>query len=88
MPGGRTGRNTPTYQAASALFRTGRYPCHICHQNPGTTVDHDPPLSNFPNPHMWHGQLKPACPTCQSKQGNRIARERQQQKKRATSRKW
>jgi hypothetical protein len=89
MSRGRTGRNTATYRKTSAIYRTGQYPCWICKQKPGTTVDHDPPLSTFPHPNLWHGTLKPACPTCQSRQGGKLAQQQRRQKQnKVTSRNW
>ncbi len=86
MAGGRLGRNNAAYRAAAAIYRQGQHLCHLCGDRPGTTVDHDPPLSTFPHPNLWHGTLKPACPTCQSRQGNRITREKRNG--RVVSRNW
>lgn len=69
---GRTGRRSAAYKAAAAEYRAGRYPCWICHERPGTTVDHDPPLSTAAHPALWTGRLRPACPTCQGRQGQRL----------------
>lgn len=88
MSGGRQGRNTPAYRVAALTYKTGKYTCHICGENPGTTVDHQPPLSNFPHPNLWHGQLLPACQPCQSKQGNQISQRNRRQKTRVVSRNW
>lgn len=73
---GRLGRNTLTYRRTADAYRTGQYPCHMCGIRPGTTVDHVPALTAFAHPSMWRGVLKPACATCQGRQGARITNER------------
>lgn len=67
------GRRNAVYVRTRKLFQTGNYLCWICGQRPGTTVDHDPPLSTFPHPNLWKGRLRPACQPCQSEQGKQIA---------------
>lgn len=84
---GSEGRRSSAYRRVSAEFRTGQYPCHICGVRPGTTVDHDPPLSTFKHWTLWQGVYRPACRTCQGVQGARIANERQG-RSRPASRQW
>lgn len=78
-----TGRRNAAYLAAAREFQRGQYPCalhydHTC-KRIGHTVEHDPPLSTFPNPAMWKGRYLPACSRCQSIQGARITNARRTQ---------
>lgn len=84
---GSEGRRSSAYRRVSAEYRTGNYPCHYGCGRPGLTVDHIPPLSEFPHHTMWQGKYLPACPTCQSRQGARITNERKGVA-RPTSRQW
>ena len=77
------GRNSATYKAMRRLFQTGRYPCHICGERPGTTVDHQPPLSTFAHPSQWTGRYYPACSACQSRQGAAITNARHRKQSRS-----
>ena len=60
---------TSAYVAAKRSLRGQR--CHICGA-PSDTVDHDPPLSSFPDWRSWKGRLRPACRRCQNRQGGRV----------------
>lgn len=81
---GSVGRRSATYRAVRARFQQGDLVCHLCRERPGLTVDHIPPLSDFPHPDLWHGELRPACAPCQSRQGGKLA----VAKRRRTSRRW
>lgn len=70
------GRRHAEYLAVGKLYRTGQYPCHICHTAPGITVDHVPPLSTATHPTLWQGQLLPACKPCNSRGGADITNRR------------
>ncbi len=69
---GSRGRRNATYVKTRELFKTGQWPCHVCGERPGTSVDHVPPLSSFPMPEMWVGRYLPACLPCQRQEGARI----------------
>jgi len=75
---GSEGRRSAAYRKTSALFKTGQFPCHFGCGRPGTTVDHEPPLRDFPNPNDWQGQWLPACRRCQCAQGGRLRTRTQQ----------
>ncbi len=80
---GRDGRRSKAYLTAAREYRTGNHPCHFGCGQPGTTVDHQPPLSTAPTPDQWQGVLLPACRRCQSRQGGLI---RQAKRRRAVKR--
>lgn len=80
---GSEGRRSAAYRRTAARFQQGDLPCWHCGLRPGTTVDHDPPLSSAPSIAAWHGVYRPACQPCQSKQGGKIAAERT-----AAARRW
>lgn len=85
--GSSRGRRTAAYIAARRYFRQTKAICWLCNERPGTTVDHHPPLHLYPNEQAWAangGQYRPACPTCQSRQGADIVNQR----KRKPSRQW
>lgn len=74
---GSAGRRNAVYTKTRTLYQQGNHPCTLASgpwcTGRGTTVEHDPPLSTFPHPDLWQGQLLPACKPCQSRQGAAIA---------------
>jgi hypothetical protein len=80
---GSEGRRDRNYLAAKREFQTGQYPCRFGCGRPGTTVDHDPPLSTFGHWTEWTGRYLPACQTCQARQGQAITT-----RKRYRQRRW
>jgi hypothetical protein len=74
--GSSAGRRNTAYITARRTFQTGTHPCWL-NSGPwctgrGTTVEHDPPLSTFAHPSLWHGRYRPACKPCQDRQGAAI----------------
>lgn len=85
---GSEGRRSSAYRRVAAEFKTGAYPCWICGERPGTTVDHQPPLSAFPHHTLWQGVYKPACKPCQDSQGGKIGVRALGRTPRPRSRQW
>lgn len=78
--GSSAGRRSAAYVRARTEFKTGHYPCTLATgpwcTGRGTTVEHDPPLSTVPDPALWRGVYRPACPECQSRQGAALSNAR------------
>ena len=58
--------DNPVYRAARRRLKAqmdAGEPCHKCGA-PASTVDHVPPLSTFPDPREWVGDLLAACARC------------------------
>lgn len=52
-----------------------------------TTADHVPPVSVFPDPSEWVGELVPACKPCNSSKGAQL-RSRRNPSRQMRSRNW
>jgi 5-methylcytosine-specific restriction endonuclease McrA len=72
-------------QARRSLLADGPM-CVYCKVKRADTADHVPPLSSFPAPELWQGDLVPCCKGCNSRMGAKIVNDRRRKHKR--SREW
>lgn len=77
--GSSAGRRSAEYVAYRTDLQHTRPPCWLSSgpwcTGVGLTVEHDPPLSLYPNEHAWRlagGRYHGACKPCQDRQGAAI----------------
>ena len=74
------------YRRARGLLLASGPMCVYCRVKPADTADHVPPLSAFPHPELWQGELVPSCLSCNSRMGAKITNDKR--RKIRSSRKW
>jgi 5-methylcytosine-specific restriction endonuclease McrA len=74
------------YQQARKVLLEGGPMCVYCRVKVADTADHVPPLSSAPCPELWHGELVPACKSCNSHLGAKIVNDRRRKIK--STRQW
>ena len=74
------------YRRAREVLLLGNPICAYCKVKRADTADHVPPLSSFPAPELWQGDLVACCKGCNSRMGAKIVNDRRRKHKR--SREW
>lgn len=77
--GSSAGRRSAAYKAFGAELKRTRPPCCLATgpwcTGVGLTVEHDPPISGYPDESAWRragGRWRGACKPCQDRQGAAI----------------
>jgi 5-methylcytosine-specific restriction endonuclease McrA len=85
-------RNSAAYVAARRRLKSNPAPCWKGCGNTATTIDHVPPLALHHHTGRGCCELRPACPSCNYRDGARIAARRRAARRaragRLASRTW